>query len=29
VFLPDGLISVLKRRLRGWDEPLRAVDPRE
>jgi branched-chain amino acid transport system permease protein len=29
VFLPDGLISVLKRRLRGWDEPLRAVEPRE
>jgi len=29
VFLPDGLISILKRRLRGWDEPLRAVDPGE
>ena len=29
VFLPDGLISLLKRRLRGWDEPLRAAEPRE
>jgi hypothetical protein len=29
VFLPDGLISLVKRRLRGWDEPLRATEPRE
>jgi branched-chain amino acid transport system permease protein len=29
IFLPDGLISILKRRLRGWDEPLRAVEPHE
>ena len=29
VFLPDGLVSILKRRLRGWDEPLRAAEPRE
>ena len=29
VFLPEGLISVLKRRVRGWDEPLRAAEPRE
>lgn len=25
VFLPDGLISLLKRRVSGWDEPLRRV----
>jgi branched-chain amino acid transport system permease protein len=23
VFLPDGLISLFKRRVRGWEEPLR------
>jgi branched-chain amino acid transport system permease protein len=26
IFLPDGLISLVKRRARGWDEPLRAPD---
>ncbi len=26
VFLPDGLISLVKRRARGWDEPLRAPE---
>lgn len=26
VFLPDGLISLVKRRARGWEEPLRAPD---
>jgi branched-chain amino acid transport system permease protein len=29
IFLPDGLISILKRHLRGWDEPLRAPEPRK
>jgi branched-chain amino acid transport system permease protein len=29
IFLPDGLISILRRRLRGWDEPLRATEPPE
>ena len=28
IFLPDGLISFLKRHLRGWTEPLRRPDPR-
>jgi branched-chain amino acid transport system permease protein len=26
VFLPDGIISLVKRRARGWEEPLRAPD---
>ena len=26
IFLPDGLISLVKRRARGWGEPLRAPD---
>lgn len=26
VFLPDGIISLVKRRVRGWEEPLRAPD---
>ena len=25
IFLPDGLISLLRRRLPGWEEPLRRV----
>lgn len=28
VFLPDGIISLVKRRARGWEEPLRAPDRR-
>lgn len=28
IFLPDGLISLVKHRARGWDEPLRAPDRR-
>jgi branched-chain amino acid transport system permease protein len=28
VFLPDGIISLVKRRVRGWEEPLRAPDRR-
>src|SRR5438552_3634950 len=27
IFLPDGLISLVKRRVPGWEEPLRAPDP--
>ena len=27
VFLPEGLISLLRRRVPGWDEPLRRVAP--
>jgi len=27
IFLPDGLISLVKRRVAGWEEPLRAPDP--
>ncbi len=27
IFLPDGLISLLRRRRTGWEEPLRAPDP--
>jgi branched-chain amino acid transport system permease protein len=27
IFLPEGLISLLKRRVRGWDEPLRRPSP--
>ncbi len=26
IFLPDGIISLVKRRARGWEEPLRAPD---
>ena len=26
IFLPDGLISLVKRRVPGWEEPLRAPD---
>jgi len=27
IFLPDGLISLLRRRVPGWEEPLRRVAP--
>jgi len=27
IFLPDGLISLLRRRVPGWEEPLRRVVP--
>jgi len=27
IFLPDGLISLLRRRVPGWEEPLRRVTP--
>jgi branched-chain amino acid transport system permease protein len=26
IFLPEGLISLVRRRVRGWEEPLRAPD---
>ena len=26
IFLPDGIISLVKRRARGWEEPLRVPD---
>jgi ABC-type branched-subunit amino acid transport system ATPase component len=29
IFLPDGLISLLRRRVPGWDEPLCRVTPAE
>lgn len=25
IFMPDGVVSLLKKRVRGWDEPLRRI----